>query len=324
MSDTNTDQSELRASLAQSAKRRKSTIAAISGGLAAALVAGVVSIIVVRGNSGDDAEAAGDRLSLTLATDEDSTTNDTIAEVAGENGLDVEWVNLDDWVLPNSEVSSGALDGNAFQHIRFLATYNEQNDDDIVPLFTTVVTRWGLFSPEIDSLEDLPDGANVAIPDDAANSARALGVLERADLITLREGAGGLASLDDIEENPKDLTFTELQATTIPQQYDDPSLDAVVVGSNYFDPSQEITIEDALVADDPTGDETLQYANVIATTPDNADNPAWDVLREAYDDPRVEEAIDEEHFGRMIRLDIEDDRLQKAFETVTEEAASAS
>ena len=186
------------------------------------------------------------------------------------------------------------------------------------------MTRWGLFSPEIDSLEDLPDGANIAIPDDAANSARALTVLERADLITLREGAGGLASLDDIEENPKDLTFTELQATTIPQQYDDPSLDAVVVGSNYFDPSQEITIEDALVADDPTGDETLQYANVIATTPDNADNPAWDVLRDAYDDPRVEEAIDEEHFGRMIRLDIEDDRLQKAFETVTEEAASAS
>ena len=292
-----------------------------AGVAAIAVVAGVT--LAVTGGDGDGA-GSEERLSLRLATSEDNAYFDAVAEVAGENGLDVDWVNLDDWVLPNSEVSSGALDGNAFQHIRFLATYNEQNDDDIVPLFTTVVTRWGLFSPEIDSLEDLPDGANVAIPDDAANSARALGVLERADLITLREGAGGLASLDDIEENPKDLTFTELQATTIPQQYDDPSLDAVVVGSNYFDPSQEITIEDALVADDPTGDETLQYANVIATTPDNADNPAWDVLREAYDDPRVEEAIDEEHFGRMIRLDIEDDRLQKAFETVTEEAASAS
>ena len=303
-------------------RRKRNILLGVGAGVAAiAVVAGVT--LAVTGGDGDGA-GSEERLSLRLATSEDNAYFDAVAEAAGENGLDVEWVNLDDWVLPNSEVSSGALDGNAFQHIRFLATYNEQNDDDIVPLFTTVVTRWGLFSPEIDSLEDLPDGANVAIPDDAANSARALGVLERADLITLREGAGGLASLDDIEENPKDLTFTELQATTIPQQYDDPSLDAVVVGSNYFDPSQEITIEDALVADDPTGDETLQYANVIATTPDNADNPAWDVLSEAYDDPRVEEAIDEEHFGRMIRLDIEDDRLQKAFETVTEEAASAS
>ena len=318
---TGTQGSGIREELAGRRRKRNILLGVGAGVAAIAVVAGVT--LAVTGNDGDGA-GSEERLSLRLATSEDNAYFDAVAEVAGENGLDVEWFNLDDWVLPNSEVSSGALDGNAFQHIRFLATYNEQNDDDIVPLFTTVVTRWGLFSPEIDSLEDLPDGANVAIPDDAANSARALGVLERADHITLREGAGGLASLDDIEENPKDLTFTELQATTIPQQYDDPSLDAVVVGSNYFDPSQEITIEDALVADDPTGDETLQYANVIATTPDNADNPAWDVLREAYDDPRVEEAIDEEHFGRMIRLDIEDDRLQKAFETVTEEAASAS
>ena len=303
-------------------RRKRNILLGVGAGVAAiAVVAGVT--LAVTGGDGDGA-GSEERLSLRRAPAVHNAYFAAGGAVAGEHGLDVDWVNPDDWVLPNSEVSSGALDGNAFQHIRFLATYNEQNDDDIVPLFTTVVTRWGLFSPEIDSLEDLPDGANVARPDDAANSARALGVLERADLITLREGAGGLASLDDIEENPKDLTFTELQATTIPQQYDDPSLDAVVVGSNYFDPSQEITIEDALVADDPTGDETLQYANVIATTPDNADNPAWDVLREAYDDPRVEEAIDEEHFGRMIRLDIEDDRLQKAFETVTEEAASAS
>ena len=255
--------------------------------------------------------------------------------MAGEKGVDVEWVSLDDGVLPNSEVSNGALDGNAFQHIRFLATYNEQNDDDIVPVFTTVVTRWGLFSPDYDSIEDLPDGATIAIPDDAANSARALGILDSADLITLRGAdrlaraavviwASSLVPEALIEDNPKDLTFTELQATTIPQQYDDPSLDAVVVGSNYFDPSQEITIEDALIADDPQGDETLQYANVIATTADRADDPVWDVLRESYDDPRVTEAIDEEHFGRVVRLDVEDDRLQDAFETVTEEAASVS
>lgn len=304
-------------------KRKRNIVIGVGAGIAAiALITG--GTIALTGNGDDDAGVSDEQLSLRLATSEDNAYLDTVADVAQEKGLDVEWVNLDDWVLPNSEVSNGALDGNAFQHIRFLATYNEQNDDDIVPLFSTVVVRWGIFSPTIDAIEDLPDGANIAIPDDAANSARALGILDSAGLITLRDGAGGLASLDDIEDNPKNLSFTELQATTIPQQYDDPSLDAVVVGSNYFDPSQEIAIEDALVADDPQGDETLQYVNVIATTADRADEPAWDVLRESYDDPRVAEAIEEEHFGRVIRNDVEDERLQEAFELVTDEAATAS
>lgn len=304
-------------------KRKRSIAIGVGAGVAAiALIAGVT--IAVTGNGDDGAVTTEEQLSLRLATSEDNAYLDTVADVAQEKGLDVEWVNLDDWVLPNSEVSNGALDGNAFQHIRFLATYNESNDDQIVPLFSTVVVRWGIFSPHVDAIEDLPDGANIAIPDDAANSARALGILDSAGLITLREGAGGLASLDDITDNPKNLSFTELQATTIPQQYDDPSLDAVVVGSNYFDPSQEIAIEDALVADDPQGDETLQYVNVIATKADRADEPAWELLRESYDDPRVAEAIEEEHFGRVIRNDVENERLQQAFDIVTDEAANAS
>ena len=119
-------------------RRKRNILLGVGAGVAAiAVVAGVT--LAVTGGDGDGA-GSEERLSLRLATSEDNAYFDAVAEAAGENGLDVEWVNLDDWVLPNSEVSSGALDGNAFQHIRFLATYNEQNDDDIVPLFTTVVT----------------------------------------------------------------------------------------------------------------------------------------------------------------------------------------
>ena len=324
MSDTNTDQSELRASLAQSAKRRKSTIAAISGGLAAALVAGVVSIIVVRGNSGDDAEAAGDRLSLTLATDEDSTTNDTIAEVAGENGLDVEWVNLDDWVLPNTEVVGGSMDGNAFQHVMYLSTFDVENNADLVPVFSTFVSNWGVFSATVDSLDDLPDGARIAIPDDASNGGRALIILQAAGLIELDESAGSLATTSDITENPKDLEFTEISAQSIPQQFDDPSLDAVVVGAHHFDPSQEITVEDALYVFDPESDANLPYINVVATRADNADNPAWEVLEEAYDDPRVLDALAEEYSGTQTRVRIDGDVLRETLDSLVAEAGGAS
>ncbi|HJA38620.1 MAG TPA: hypothetical protein H9793_06495 [Candidatus Brevibacterium intestinigallinarum] len=320
MSDTNTDQSELRASLAQSAKRRKSTIAAISGGLAAALVAGVVSIIVVRGNSGDDAEAAGDRLSLTLATDEDSTTNDTIAEVAGENGLDVEWVNLDDWVLPNTEVVGGSMDGNAFQHVMYLSTFDVENNADLVPVFSTFVSNWGVFSATVDSLDDLPDGARIAIPDDASNGGRALIILQAAGLIELDESAGSLATTSDITENPKDLEFTEISAQSIPQQFDDPSLDAVVVGVHHFDPSQEITVDDALYIFDPESDANLPYINVVATRADNVDDPAWQVLEEAYDDPRVLDALAEEYSGTQTRVDIDRDVLHGELDRLVAEA----
>src|SRR5690625_5106211 len=101
-------------------KRKRNIAIGVGAGIATiALITG--GTIALTGN-GDDAGATDEQLSLRLATSEDNAYLDTVADVAQEKGLDVEWVNLDDWVLPNSEVSNGALDGNAFQHIRFLAT----------------------------------------------------------------------------------------------------------------------------------------------------------------------------------------------------------
>src|SRR5699024_6573570 len=159
VSEEKTEKTELRTSLELSAKRRNRTIAVAAGAAAVALVAGI-AVIAVRGGGDDDAAAAGsDRLSLSLATDEDSATNDTIAQVAAEKGLDVGWVNLYDWVLPNTEVTAGSMDGNAFQHVMYLSNFDAENDADLVPVFSTFVSNWGVFSATVDSLDDLPDGA---------------------------------------------------------------------------------------------------------------------------------------------------------------------
>lgn len=310
MSEEKTEKTELRASLEQSAKRRNRTVGVIAGVAAIALIAGI-AVITLRGGGDEDAAAAGsDRLSLSLATDEDSATNDTIAEVAAENGLDVEWVNLDDWVLPNTEVAAGSMDGNAFQHVMYLSNFNVENDADLVPVFSTFVSNWGVFSATVDSLDDLPDGARIAIPDDASNAGRALLILESAGLIELDEDAGAFATTADITDNPQDLEFTEISAQSIPQQYDDPSLDAVVVGVHHFDPSQEITVDDALYIFDPQAEANLPYINVIATREENLDDPAWEVLQAAYDDPRVLDALDEEYFGTQSRVEVEADVLR--------------
>src|SRR5699024_919672 len=223
-------------------------------------------------------------------------------------------------VLPNTEVVGGSMDGNAFQHVMYLSTFDVENNADLVPVFSTFVSNWGVFSATVDSLDDLPDGARIAIPDDASNGGRALIILQAAGLIALDESAGSLATTSDLTDNPKDLKFTEISAQSIPQQFDDPSLDAVVVGVHHFDPSQEITVDDALYVFDPESDANLPYVNVIATREENLGDPAWEVLEEAYDDPRVLDMLDEEYSGSQTRVELDADVLHSELDRLVAEA----
>src|SRR5690606_32378518 len=89
-----------------------------------------------------DGATGGERLHLKLAVSEDSAYQDAIKQVAAEKGLDLEWVNVDDWVLPNTELVAGNVDGNAFQHILYLSAFNAEQGADITPVFSTVITQW--------------------------------------------------------------------------------------------------------------------------------------------------------------------------------------
>lgn len=311
------EKSELRRSVEDSRRKRRTTILVIAGVAVVALVAGIIG--VARTLSGEQAPDDG-RLAITIAAGEDNEYHDTIAEVAAEKGLDVTWQNLDDWVLPNTEVAAGTLDANSFQHILFLSNFNVENGEDLQPVFSTIMSRWGIFSPRLGSTDEIEPGSAIGIPDDPSNGGRALFILQDAGLIELDPEAGAYPDTDDIIDNPRDLSFTEITATTIPQQFDDPSLAAVVVGIHYFDPSQNIEIEDALYLDDPDAESSLPYVNVVAARADNLDNPAWDILEEAYDDPRVIEAIEEEFFGTTMRVHVPVETLRETLAELQEEA----
>nr|BFF16442.1 hypothetical protein GCM10025699_77450 [Microbacterium flavescens] len=225
-------------------------------------------------------------------------------------GLDVTWVNFDDWTLPNSALVAGEVDANAFQHTAFLSAYNVANDTDLTPVFSTTITQWGVFSATLDSLDDIGEGARIAIPDDASNGARALFILQAAGLIELGPDVGVYPTVDDVTENDLGLEFVPIGATTIPTQFDDPSLDAVVVGTSYFDPSQEIDADDALYLDDSLSEESRPYVNAVVTRADDADDEAWDLLADAYADPRVAAALEEESFGNTVLVDVSADDLR--------------
>ncbi|MGQ7296430.1 MetQ/NlpA family ABC transporter substrate-binding protein [Quadrisphaera sp. KR29] len=322
--------SDLRAAVAARGKRRRNgVIAAVVGALA---VAGVATGVAVASTSGGSAEAAGaaaggdapaERYSLDLAVAEDTQFQDAIKEVAAEKGLDLTWTNVDDWVLPNTELVAGTVDGNAFQHVLYLSAFNRENGADITPVFSTVITQWGIFSSTLDDVAAIPDGGRVAIPDDPSNGGRALGILEAAGLLEVDDAAGVFPTTEDITANPKGLQFVEVPARNIPQNFDDPSLSAVVVGTSYFDPSQGVTKDDALYLDDSLAQKNLPYVNVVATTADKADDPAWKVLEEAYADPRVEEALDAENFGNTVLVDVPVQELRDTLADLEAQGAAA-
>lgn len=306
--------SELRNAVAGGAKRRNILLAVLGAIVVAGLVVGGLFLGGVF-NGPQSAEAGEqERLTLRLAVSQDSDFQTAIAEVAAEKGLDVEWVNVDDWVLPNTELVAGSVDGNAFQHILYLSNFNVQNGEDLTPVFSTVITQWGIFSATLGDLDEIPDGARIAIPEDPSNGGRALFILEAAGFLEIADDSGEFPTVDDIEENPKNLELVPIAALTIPQQFDDPSLSAVVVGTSYFDPAQNIGTDDALYLDDSLDEKNLPYVNTVVTRADNVDNPAWAILQEAYADPRVAEALLEESKGAtvLVQVDVETLRAKLA------------
>lgn len=316
MSDQNPPSSapsDLRSAVAAGSKKRRTIILTTSAVVAVALIVGVVAIVSNLGGTASSAAgtpAAGERRSVKIATAEDSQFQDAIAAVASEKGLDVTWVNVDDWVLPNTELVAGSVDANAFQHILYLSAFNAQNDADLTPVFSTVITQWGIFSSTLKNVSEIPSGGRIAIPDDPSNGGRALNILASAGLIELAADAGDFPTVENVTSNPKNLQFVALPARDIPLQFDDPSLSAVVVGTSYFDPAQNVSKDDALFLDDSLDEKNLPYVNVVATRADNADDPAWATLKEAYADPRVADALEKEQFGNSVLVDVDVNTLR--------------
>lgn len=315
MSEQPPAQSELRSQLQRDSNRKRGLLIGIIAAALVAVVAVVIGFLVSgnnngnggagdNGSAGDNGETPAERYSVRIAVAEDREWYDTLTAVAAEGGLDIEWVATDDWVLPNTELKAGSVDANAFQHILYLSAFNVSQDAEIVPVFSTLIAQWGIFSKNYDSLDDVQDGDTVLIPDDPSNGARALYLLEAAGLIEIDADAGFFPTIDDIVDNPQNLQFREVAGTTIRQYYDDPTIAIAIAGLSYFDPAQGVTVDSALYIDDPTNEANLPYINVVAVQAGNEDNPAWKILEEAYADQRVRDAVFAEFGDTLVFVDV--------------------
>jgi len=242
----------------------------------------------------------------------------TFTDLAEEEGISVELVNFSDYQLPNQGLTDGDLDLNQFQHLQFLANYNTATGSDLTPIAATAVYPLGLYSLKHDSVEDIPDGGEIAIPNDDTNQARALLVLQEAGLVTLRDGGSAFSTPADVLEDESRVTVTPVDAAQTALALQD--VDASII-NNDFVGDADLTAEDAIYSDDPDSSAAEPYINVWVARGADADNEVFQQLVEIYHSPEVEEGVLEASGGTGVIKDNSAAELQEILAGIQEDAS---
>ena len=196
-------------------------------------------------------------------------------------------------------VESGELDANFFQHRPYLENFNEENDTHLVSVAVVHYEPFGLYPGKTTSLENLKDNAQIAIPNDGTNEARALLLLESLGLITLKDGVGTTATILDIAENPKNLQITEMAAAQLARSLQD--VDMAVINGNYA-LQAGLDLNDALATEDKNSEVADTYANVLVVKEGNENSDAIKALSEVLTSPEIKTFIDETYHGIFLPL----------------------
>jgi D-methionine transport system substrate-binding protein len=204
-----------------------------------------------------------------------------------EQGVDLEVKVFTDYVQPNIQVSEKRLDANFFQHQPYLDEFNKGKGTELVSVAGVHIEPFGAYSSKHKSLDELPKGATVVIPNDATNGGRALLLLQKAGVITLKDGAGITATPKDIAENPKNIKIRELEAATLPRVLT--QVDLALINTNYALEAKLNPTEDALFIE---GNDS-PYVNILVARPDNKDSAAMQKLIKALHSEEVKQFINE-------------------------------
>jgi D-methionine transport system substrate-binding protein len=200
-------------------------------------------------------------------------------EAAAEEGITVELVDFGSYEQPNPALTEGEIDLNQFQHIVYLADYNVNSGEDLVPVGSTAIYPLGLYSTKFDDVDSIPDGETIAVPDDASNQARALLVLQSAGLIELKSGGTIFSDIADVDTEKSRVQVTALEAALIPTSL--PDVAAAVINNDFIEDAG-LTPEDAIAQDDPEDANALPYVNIFAARAEDADNATFKKLVEIY------------------------------------------
>ena len=220
-------------------------------------------------------------------------------EILAEQGITLEIIEFTDYVQPCMVTENAEVDANYFAHLPYIDGFNAENGTHLVSVAAIHYEPLGLYAGKTASIEELADGAKIAVPNDGSNEARALLLLEANGLITLKEGAGFTATKLDIVENPKNLEIVEMEAAQLPRTLAD--VDMAVVNGNYA-LEAGLSIADALATEAVESESAQTYANIVVVKEGNEENAAVKALCEALQSEQVKSFIEEKYEGAVVAL----------------------
>lgn len=221
-------------------------------------------------------------------TNQDEKIWNQVKKTAKEKyGVTVKVKSFTDYNQPNKALQEGEIDLNSFQHKAFLNAWNKANKGTLVPIGNTVIAPIRLYSNKYKNINELPKNATIAVPNDASNESRALYVLKNAGLISFKKGTGKLATIADIEKNPKNLTIKELGAEQTARSLND--VDAAVVNNTYAIPAK--LGDKQTIYTEPLNKDSEQWINVIVANKKDKDNEAYKAVVKSYQTDAVKKLI---------------------------------
>ena len=287
----------------------------IAAALTGALVLGTVGTSVVF--------AADDDKTITVAASE--TPHSEILEAAKpileEEGYDLEVTVFDDYVQPNEVVESGDFDANYFQHIPYLNSFNEEKGTHLVNAGGIHYEPFGIYPGTKSSLDDIADGDTIAVPNDTTNEARALLLLQDNGIITLKDGVGLEATVNDIEENPYNVEIVELAAEQVARVAEETSY--IVLNGNYALQAGYSVSKDALAYETSDSEAAKTYVNVIAVKEGNENSDKIKALVDVLKSDEIKDFINEKYDGAVIPFEDSDDAEAEDTEAADAEADTA-
>lgn len=217
-----------------------------------------------------------------------------IKPLLAKQGINLEVVEFTDYVQPNLALNDKEIDANFYQHTPYLDNFNKEKGTKLVSAGGVHIEPMGIYSKKVKDLAQTPDGAKVAIPNDPTNGGRALLLLQKAGLITLKDPKNLNSTVQDIAENPKHLQFMELEAAQLPRTLDDATLS--VINTNFAIEAGLNPEKDALAIEDKDS----PYVNIVVVRDGDQNRPEIQKLMEALHSPEVKKFIEDKYKGAIL------------------------
>ena len=280
--------------------------------LTAALITGIAALALTTAVFADD--------DTTIKVAASATPHAEILEQAApileEQGYTLEVTVFEDYVQPNNVVEAGDFDANYFQHIPYLESFNEEQGTHLVNAGGIHYEPFGIYPGKKADLSELAEGDDIAIPNDTTNEARALLLLQDNGIITLNEGAGLTATVNDIAENPMNINIVELEAAQVPRAAADAAF--IVLNGNYAIQAGFIVSRDALAYEAGDSEAAKTYVNVIAVKEGNETSPKIQALVDVLKSDEIVSFINEKWEGAVIPFVEGEEAVESATEAATE------